>query len=187
MPNPRLAGRYAKSLIDLSVEQNSLEAVYNDMLMLQSLIKGNREFAALLRSPVIPADKKDKILAAITQGRVTPLTAAFNNLFVTKGRESNLAEIATAFVAQYKALKGIHTVKLTTAAPVSDGVKQAIVSQIRSTSDMQNIELETSVNPDLIGGFTLQAGDKLVDASIASNLKDIARQFENNDFLYKVI
>lgn len=186
MPNPRLAARYAKSLLDLSVEQGSLEAVYNDMLMLQSLIRSNREFANLLRSPIISADKKEKILAAVTQGRVSPLTAAFNKLLVSKGREGSLGEIAAAFIGQYKVLKGIHTVKLTTAAPVSDGVKKAIVDRIRTTSNMQHIELETAVDEGLIGGFTLQAGDKLVDASIASNLKDIARQFENNDFLYKL-
>jgi F-type H+-transporting ATPase subunit delta len=187
MPNPRLAARYAKSIIDLSVEQGSLEAVYNDMLMLQSLIRGNREFANLLRSPVIAADKKDKIMAAVTDGRVTPLTAAFNKLLIAKGRESNLGEIATSFVSQYKAMKNIYMVKLTTASPVSDSVKAAIMDRIRSTSDMQQIELETVVNPDLIGGFTLQAGDKLIDASIASDLKEIAKQFQNNDYLYKII
>lgn len=186
MLNPRLAGRYAKSLLDLSVEQGNLEAVYNDMLLLQGIMRSNREFVALLRSPIISADKKDKILAAVTEGRITPLTAAFNKLLVAKSRESSLPEIATAFISQYKAMKNIYTVKLTTAAPVSNAVKSAIVARIRSTSDMQYIELETTVNENLIGGFTLQAGDKLVDASIASNLKDIARQFENNDFLYKL-
>jgi F-type H+-transporting ATPase subunit delta len=186
MLNPRLAGRYAKSLLDLSVEQGNLEAVHNDMLLLQGIIRSNREFQNLLRSPIISPDKKDKILAAVTEGRITPLTAAFNKLLVAKGRESNLPEIATAFISQYKAMKDIHTVKLTTAAPVSDRVKSAIIARIQSTSAMQNIELETAVDESLIGGFTLQAGDKLVDASILSNLKDIARQFENNDFLYKL-
>jgi F-type H+-transporting ATPase subunit delta len=42
------------------------------------------------------------------------------------------------------------------------------------------------VDPELIGGFVLQAGDKLVDASVAYDLKNIARQFENNDFIYKI-
>jgi len=186
MPNPRLAARYAKSLLDLSIEQGSLEAVFSDMQLLQSLVKGNREFASLLRSPVISADKKDKILAAVTAGRVSPLTAAFNKLLVGKGRESVLPEIATSFISQYKELKNIYTVKLTTAAPVSEAVKTAIVARIQSTSDMRHIELETIVDENLIGGFTLQAGDKLVDASIATDLKQIARQFENNDFLYRV-
>ncbi len=38
----------------------------------------------------------------------------------------------------------------------------------------------------LIGGFVLQVGDKLVDASIAYDLRAIAKQFDNNDFIYKM-
>jgi F-type H+-transporting ATPase subunit delta len=51
---------------------------------------------------------------------------------------------------------------------------------------MQNIELETVVDEDLIGGFILEAGDKFIDASIAHELKQISREFENNDFIYKI-
>ena len=59
MPNPRLAGRYAKSLIDLSIEKNQLEAVYADMKYLQELCKQSREFVNLMRSPVIKNDQKN--------------------------------------------------------------------------------------------------------------------------------
>ena len=54
---------------------------------------------------------------------------------------------------------------------MSEDLKNAIISQIRQTSEMQNIELEATVNEDLIGGFVLQAGDKLIDASIAHGLE----------------
>ena len=77
-------------------------------------------------------------------------------------------------------------VKLATASVLSDDLKNAIINQIKKTSEMQNIELETTINEDLIGGFVLQAGDKLIDASVAYDLKQIARQFENNDFVYKI-
>ena len=56
MPNPRLATRYAKSLIDLSVERSQLEVVYNDMQFLKQVTNGSREFVSLLRSPVVNAD-----------------------------------------------------------------------------------------------------------------------------------
>jgi len=107
-------------------------------------------------------------------------------LMVKKGRESNLPEVITAFVKQYKEYKKIYTVKLATASPLSDDLKDAFVKQIRATSDMENIELETTVNSELIGGFVLQAGDKLVDASIAYDLRVITKEFENNDFIYKI-
>ena len=186
MPNPRLAYRYAKSLIDLAQEQNQLEKVYEDMLLLQNIIKSHRDFANLLRSPIVSADKKEKIIDAVTTGKISPLTSAFNKLLVSKGREASLPEIIKSYVAQYKDLKGIHTVKLTTATPISDDLKAQIVAQVKKTANIQNIDLQTTVDESIIGGFVLQTGDKLVDASIAYDLKEISRQFQNNDFLYNI-
>lgn len=186
MPNPRLASRYAKSLLGLAVERDQLEAVYADMQWIEAVCKASRDFVVMLKSPVISSDKKIKITEAVTNGKIGPLTTAFNKLLITKHRESNLPEIATAFIAQYKAHKNIHTLKLTTAIPVSDQVKEAIIDQVKKTSDMKQIELITAVDDKLIGGFVLQAGDLLIDASISYDLRQVARQFDNNDFIYKV-
>ena len=51
---------------------------------------------------------------------------------------------------------------------------------------MNNIDLKTTVNEDIIGGFVLEMGDQLVDASIAYDLNKIKSQFLNNDFIYKI-
>jgi len=186
MLNPRIAAPYAKSLLDIAVEQGQLETVFADMQFLQGAIKGNRDLLNLLRSPIVKSDVKNKIISAITDGRVSPLTASFNKLLISKSREVYLPEIITAFIKQYKEHKNIHVVKLTTAAPVSTELKNSIIDQLRKTTNMQNIELEEKVDESLIGGFTLQAGDKLVDASIAYDLNKIAKQFRNNDFVYQV-
>jgi F-type H+-transporting ATPase subunit delta len=186
MPNPRLATRYAKSLIDLAIERGELEKVFADMKWLNSVCKTNRDFVNLLRSPIIKGDTKKKIMEAVTNGRISEMTAAFNRLLITKGRESNLPEITSAFITAYKLKKNIQTIKLTTAAPVTDAVKEAIITQVKKSAGFQNVELEEKVNPDIIGGFVLQVDDKLIDASIAYDLKAIARQFENNDFIYKI-
>jgi F-type H+-transporting ATPase subunit delta len=186
MPNPRLASRYAKALIDLSIEKGQLEQVFADMLLLQQICKSSRDFVNLLRSPIVKADAKKKIVSAITAGKISVLTSSFNALLVSKGRESNLPEIITSFISQYKAYKNIHTVKLATAVPVSDDLRKAVVDQVKKSSGYTNIELEESVDENLIGGFVLQVGDKLVDASISYDLRTIARQFENNDFIYKI-
>ena len=186
MPSPRIAARYAKSLMDLSIEQNQLEAVYTDMKWLQEVCKQNRDFVNMLRSPIIKADAKQKIVAAITDKSVSALTASFNKLVIAKGRERILPEIASAFIDAYKQHKGIHTLFLTTASPISDGTRQALVEQVKKTAGFQQVELHEKIDPALIGGFVLQVGDKLVDASIAYDLKNIAKQFESNDFIYSI-
>ena len=186
MPNPRLASRYAKSLLDLAIEKDQLEKVFADMQWLQEVLKVSRDFVNLLRSPIIKGERKEKVVDAVIKGKVSEITSSFIHLLIAKGRESNLGEIIPSFIAQYKQHKNIYTVKLTTAAPVTEELKKSIIDQIRKTSDMQNIELQTTVDENLIGGFVLQAGDKLIDTSVAYDLKQIARQFENNDFVYRI-
>ncbi len=186
MPNPRLASRYAKSLLDLAIEKGQLEQVYADMQLLKQICKGNRDFVNLLKSPIVKADTKVKIIKAITAGKVTVITDSFIELLTRKTRESNLPEILNSFIAQYKGHKDIHTVSLTTAVPVSDAMRNTIIEQVKKASGYDKIELEEKVDANIIGGFVLQVGDKLVDASIAYDLKAIAKQFENNDFIYKI-
>ncbi len=186
MPNPRLASRYAKSLIDLAIEKGQLEKVFADMQWLQAVCKSNRDFINLLRSPIIKADTKKKIVEAVTAGNISEITAAFNALLISKGREANLPEVIAAFIAGYKEHKNIKTIKLTTASPVSDAVKNAIVAQVKQSGGFENVEVEEKVDESLIGGFVLQVDDQLVDASIAYDLKAVAKQFENNDFIYKI-
>ena len=186
MNNPRLAIRYAKSLIDLTLEKDQLDEVYADMKFLQNIIKSNPDFVALLKSPVIQEDKKNKIIESVIAGRVSNLTALFIKLLGAKTRESNLPEIVTSFIEQYNKVKEIHKVKITTASPISDELKNSFVTKIKSANHIENIEMETMVDEKLIGGFVLEMEGKMVDASIMRDLIDVKKQFQNNDYIHKL-
>jgi len=186
MQNPRLASRYAKSLIDLAIEKDQLEELYKDVQYIDQVIKSNKELTVMLKSPVIPSDKKNKVISLITDGKISTMMGSFIKLMISKNREYFLPEVLHSFIEQYKVKKNIHTVKLTTATTLSEDVKNKLVAQVKKTGNIKNVEVETIVDPDIIGGFILQTGDKLIDASVSYELKQIARQFENNDFIYKV-
>jgi len=186
MNNPRLASRYAQSLLDLATEQGSIEAVYADMKWLDSVCKSNPDFLAVLHSPVIKEDKKQIILKAVTDGRISTLSAAFVDLLVRKTRESNLHEIVNAYIDQYNTLNSIQKVKITTASPLTDDLKEAIMANVKSALPTQKFEIETAVKDELIGGFIVETGGQLVDASILRDLKDIQKQFMDNEFIHKI-
>lgn len=182
MQNPRLASRYAKSLIDLAVEKDQLEVVHSDMLLLKAITRSNADVVVLLRSPVIKADKKIKILGAILDGKISAITSGFIRLLNTKGRESVLPEIAVEFEKQYNILKNITRVKLTSAAPLEAGQLNMIREKVEASAG-RKVEIETAVNSDLIGGFVLETGNELFDASIQRDLKDIKKQFLKNIYV----
>ena len=186
MTNPRLATRYAKSIIDLAIEQKQLDAVYDDMKFLLRICKSNPDFLAVLLSPIIKPSSKGKIIESITKERVSELTSALIKLLVTKTRETNLPEIAAAFVDQYNVINNIHKVKITTAVPMGEALQNAILSKVKEGNPNGSIDLETVVNQALIGGFILETAGKSLDASILRDLKDVKKQFLNNDYLHKL-
>ncbi|RYZ50605.1 MAG: ATP synthase F1 subunit delta [Sphingobacteriales bacterium] len=186
MQNPRLAARYAKSLLDMAVEQNQLESTLKDVEMLDQVGSQNREFVSMLRSPVIKGEKKNAILEALFGSRLNPLTKAFVTLLVSKGRERSLPEISSAFISQYKEMKNIRTVKLTTAVQLSRIAKDSIVSKVMGSLPQNQIDLKEEVDPELIGGFVLQMGDKLYDASIRRDLNDVRAQFTKNIYISQI-
>lgn len=187
MQNPRLASRYAKSLLDLAVEKNCLDAVLQDMQVLNSICTQSRDFDVMLRSPVISADKKLSVITEVLKRfNVNQFTTALINLLVTKGREQSLPEIAPAFIEQYNTLKNIRTVMLTTAAPMNDAIKNSISAKVAGYMPNDKIELKTAVDASLIGGFVLEVEDRLYDASVKKSLNDIRNKVIDTSYVAKI-
>lgn len=186
MPNVRLAGRYAKSILDLAIEQGKLEAVYADMKYIQAVCNASAEFVSMLHSPIIKADQKNSILSAVLKNKVGELTNAFIVLLVKKGRESDLHEMANTFINQYNTMKGIHQVTLTTAVEISEEMKHSIEQKVKAENKFEGIALTTKTDESLIGGFVLEFNNNLFDASISRDLKDIKKQFLQNEFVGKI-
>jgi len=156
------------------------------MQFIRSVCKSNPEFVSILKSPIFSSDKKEKLIEAVTQGRVAQITTLFIRLLVRKTRENVLPEIAEAVIDQYNSIKGIHRIKLTTAVPVGEDIQQLMVSKVKSNTSIEQVELHTSVDEEIIGGFKLEVGDVLIDASIQRDLNDVKKQFLSNDYIYKV-
>src|SRR4051812_10039428 len=102
-----VASRYAKSLLDLAIEMKQVEEVNKDMRLIKSVCHQNRELSLLLKSPVIGTEKKNAIVKAIFDGKVSKTTLSFLNLLTLKRREGDIEEIAIAFNDQYNLNKNI--------------------------------------------------------------------------------
>ena len=183
MQNPRLAARYAKSLMDIAIEQDKLDAMYDDMQGMQQMFSSSTELVTVIKSPVVSGDLKTKTMKALLENKVDGVTISFIDLVIRKGREFFLPEITTSFISLYKKHKHINEVELTTAEPLDEDTKAALVTRIQQQFQGATIDLKTVVNPDIIGGFVLEANNKIFDASISRDLKDIKKQFLKNEFV----
>lgn len=187
MSSQRIATRYAKSLIELAQEKGKLDRVLEDVQSFSEVAK-NREFALMLKSPIIKGDKKQQIFKKMFEGKYDELTMAFLNILLKKGREAQLEEIAIEFNEQYRKMNKISTVRLTTAAKLSessiDTIRQKLLG---STATDEKVELETRVDPTLLGGFVIEFEDKLYDASVAHKLALLKKDFKDNLYISQII
>jgi F-type H+-transporting ATPase subunit delta len=183
MAESRAASRYVKSLLDLAIDQKALEDVHNDMLFFTRVVNENRAFAAMLKSPVITHDKKNTILSKIFNGKVHALTMSFFDIITRKNREPLLPEIAREFHNAYNNYKGIGKATIISAVPLDDKLRKEFETLVKQYSEKKQVELVEKVDPEMIGGFVLNIGDRQIDASIKSRLKALKLTFSQNPYI----
>ena len=92
MEGIRVASRYAKSFIELAMEQGVLEQAYNDMKVILEICKTNHDFAVFLKSPVVKTDKKQAVLKQIFSGKLNKVSEDFVQLIASHKSKLTLLE-----------------------------------------------------------------------------------------------
>ena len=168
---------YADVLFQAALEQGRLTKVREDLGDFVAAVASVPELEALLTNPEIDRANRRAALEEILAD-ADELVRNFVLLAAEKGRAGEIAEIAREFdrlvAAQEKRLE----VELTTAVELTDEEAKGILAQIEKASG-RSVEATRKVDPELVGGFVLQAGWLRVDASVRGRLErlrnDLAR------------
>lgn len=179
MSEVRVASRYAKSLIDLSIEQNALEEVKKDMDLFIVILKENSQLQAILRNPIVSQDKKKNILHDLFATKVHKATLGFFDIMIAKGRGKVLYGAAQEFINQYNINKNILTAYVVSATVLTSDAEKQICAVVEKATG-KHVTLNVKTDSTLIGGFTLTVGDKQFDASILKRLKVLRQNLNTN-------
>lgn len=182
MRDIKVASRYAKSLLSLALEQDSLEELYNDMVFVNEVCLNSHDLVLLLRNPLVRGDKKKSILEEIFAKNISNVVHTFINIVLTKKRESLIPEITSAFIEIYKTHKNIKTAQVTTAVTLNKDQKEKIIALLQTT-EKSSIDLKETVDKEIIGGMILRVGDKQIDESIRRKLTNLEMEFDDNPYV----
>lgn len=172
MRSTKVASRYAKALLDLALEKSSADKVKGDMDQLVQVSAESRDFQNLLSSPIIDPSKKNSIYDAIFGKSMDQISLGFMKLITKNSRENILPQIAESYVALYKKHNNILDVHITSAQPLENSAREKILAKVKGAFQ-GTIELHEDVDASLIGGFIVRIDDKQIDASIASQLRNL--------------
>ena len=180
-----LATRYAKSLIQLVNEQGKLEQVYKDMKDMNGIFESNRDLKLMFKSPIITSDKKLNVVKQLFEGKIDAILYQFMTLVIKKGREAYLNEITHSFIVQYNEMKNITPVKLSSAVKLDGNIVKGIIDTLKKNEKLGEVELTEEVDTNIIGGFVLTWGDKMIDSSVSRRLSTLKDVIEDDSFVKK--
>lgn len=177
MTGSRAAIRYAKAILEMAQASGTAGQINEDMALIASTIKGNKELNDFINNPTIKGEVKESALKEVFVGTQNITQGLFQLLRENK-RFDIVAQIATQYNAQFDELNGIEVATVTTALPLTAELEAKVLDKIKEFSD-KKITIKNIVDPAIIGGFIIRIGDKQFNASIASRLLTLKRELSN--------
>lgn len=163
---------YAESLLQLANEAGQAEVVGQELIDLADLWKRDPAFASMMSSAAIDVDARNQSLRRIFTGKVSQLT--LNLLLVLNDRRRSyvLPAVCGTFRRKLAAQLGRQAVHVTTAVPLDEQRQDRLKAEVRRLTGREP-EIFAKVDPDLLGGMTVQIGDSLYDTSVRRRLRKL--------------
>src|SRR5213076_2779984 len=161
-------------LFEAAKENGRLQQVSEELADFAAAVHDVPELRFVLRNPQLEPRVKVAVLDDLLGG-ADELIRNFLRLTAEKGRIGQIEEIAREFDRLMAREERRLNVELTTARELSDEEARDLLEQIEHASG-RRIEATRSVDPNLIGGFVLQAGSMRVDASVRGRLDGLRQQ-----------
>ncbi len=176
MSSGSLARRYARALLEIGLEEKSLEVIGRDVAQLSLAIAKSKELRETLSNPVFPRSEREKVLIAVLDKlKASPTTANFTRLLLDRERVNVLPDISRALnnmIDEHS--KRIRAV-VTSAKPLTSAHLQRLVKALEKKSG-KKILVETREDAALLGGIIAQVGDHVYDGSLRTQLREMAHQ-----------
>ncbi|MDP1873501.1 F0F1 ATP synthase subunit delta [Phenylobacterium sp.] len=168
-----VGGRYAQALFDLANDENKIAAVEADLRSLKAMMADSRDLRVLLASPAFTAQDKAKgLLAVARKAGFDATTIKFLGLISANGRASALSSVISAFQALSAERRGVVSAHVTTALPLTPAQAQGVAAALRQALG-KDPEIETQVDPSILGGIKVRVGSRLFDASLGTKLDSL--------------
>ncbi|MDP9467289.1 MAG: ATP synthase F1 subunit delta [Chloroflexota bacterium] len=162
------ARRYAEAAFQTGRADGSLDAWERDMALLGRTLR-HAELRALLQHPAVPFPDKERVLRKVLGRGVAPEAVNLVLLMVRRGRPGAIDRMIARFAELLRRERGIVLADVRTALPLDDSQRAKIAARLQTLTGAQ-VEMDETVDLDLIGGIAVRIGDRLYDASVRSRL-----------------
>jgi len=169
----------------VATDENQLDAVNDDMRLVHSVCADNHILNVVFANPFIQEGKKIAILKDIFDDKISKISMLFISFVVKKRRTVNLKGISNAFVELYRKEKNVVLSHLVTATEVDESARRSVIDKIAEYTG-KVVELESEVDPEILGGFGITFDNNMYDDSISTAINKLRKEFSKNVYESKL-
>ena len=174
--------RYAQSLYEVAKDEKQEKEYLEELPAVCGAFRENPDFLKLLTTPSIayeaPPPAPQNVLKTVFEGKIRPFVLNFLMLTTEKGRIGRIHEMREAYKEQYYFENNIAEGCAVTAVPMSDALRDRLKNKLQAVTGRQ-VVLETSVDPEIIGGIVVKVNNEQFDTSLRTRLSEIAARLTN--------
>jgi F-type H+-transporting ATPase subunit delta len=168
-----VGARYAQALFELAKSGGRLSQVESDLKSFKAMRRDSADLRRLLGSPAYSAEDKMKALMALADAaKFQDVTRKFLGLMAQNRRSDAIASAVTAFEALVNAERGVVSAEVTTAVQLTAAQATGLKAALRQALG-KDPEMETHVDPSILGGIKVRVGSRLYDSSLRSKLDSL--------------
>ncbi|MGT2957458.1 ATP synthase F1 subunit delta [Streptococcus bovimastitidis] len=165
-----LVAQYAKSLVEVAVEHDSLESVKSELLTLLDIFKTTDLDQSLSSLAVSQAEKAQ--LIGLLKNTSSVYVNNLLEIILVNQREAFLYEILKEAVRKIEQVTNEYDVKVISAVPLTEEQKSRIQSLVAQKLGMKTSRLVEVIDENIIGGFIIQVNNKIIDTSVRQQLRE---------------
>jgi len=169
---------YAESLLALAEEAGRGDDVLEELDGIVALQDKDEDLAAFFASPLVDETARRETVEKSLRGEASDLVVDTLQVMNGKGRLDLVPALAAAYRAALDALRGRVDVSVSSAVPLSDALKEELLGTLRRVTGRE-VRLDETVDADLLGGIIVSLGDRKIDYSLATDLRQLDDQLRD--------
>jgi F-type H+-transporting ATPase subunit delta len=165
---------YAQALMSLGKSNDLVDRFAEDMANILDTLTASDELQSFIANPLAKLDAKKAVLNQVFGDAVHPFTRNFLMLLVDRRRVMFLDGVCQQYQVLYRKLKQVVLAEVVSAVDLNDAQKDAIRNKVQTMTGASSVDLQTSVDRDLIGGVIIKVGSQVIDASLRGQLRRLS-------------
>jgi F-type H+-transporting ATPase subunit delta len=175
----KIAVPYSEALMSLAQSQNLTDKFGEDAGALLDLLNQSEDLREFLTSPIVKADSKKAAIQQILGDQVHPLIKNFLMLLIDSGRIIFLEDICRQYQALLRELKQAVLAEVTSVVELTEEQKQVVREKVKAATGAHEVDLETKIDPAVLGGVVIQVGSQIYDLSLRGQLRRLSLQLSS--------